>query len=148
MPTTEESDVRDPLNFILWVVVITVSLSVCLCSICGFFGFKAARRHHRKKVKCSMCKLWVSYKDWHYGDHRQLCCKRNEFFWKNLPEPFDIRCPTCLQYLKLLPKVSSKGFTWGFPLICRKFSIITAITQTVLQRIIDKKAEIPLNLLR
>jgi len=33
------------------------------------------------------------------------CQKKNMDLLKNLPEPFDIRCPHCLAYLKLTPKV-------------------------------------------
>ena len=50
------------------------------------------------------------------GGHRKECAQNNQEFLKSLPEPFDVRCPTCFSYLKLLPKVryafhSHKSYT-------------------------------------
>ena len=66
--------------------------------------FQVAQR--KRKIKCPMCRLWIASKTWHNGKHREMCAKKNEYFIRQLPEPFDIRCPTCLKYLKLMPKVS------------------------------------------
>ena len=52
-----------------------------------------------------MCRLWIASKIWHNGKHREICSKKNEHFIRQLPAPFDIRCPTCLKYLNLMPKV-------------------------------------------
>ena len=52
---------------------------------------------------------------WLISFPREVCAKRNEFYLKQLPEPFDIRCPTCLRYLKLMPRVSNSYFLhWNF----------------------------------
>jgi hypothetical protein len=97
---------QDPLNVILLAIIVAALLSVGICSICGFIGYKVAKK--RLQIKCQMCRLWIWTKHWNNGEHRGECAKRNEQFLKQLPEPFDIRCPTCLTYLKLMPKVSFK----------------------------------------
>ena len=70
--------------------------------------FQVAQK--KRKIKCPMCRLWIASKIWHNGKHREMCAKKNEYFIRQLPEPFDIRCPTCLKYLKLMPKVSTVDF--------------------------------------
>ena len=94
---------ESPVKLVLSVIAITAICSVSLCIICGLIGFKVAQ--FRKKIKCPMCKMWIFAKYWYNGDHRDICAKRNEYFINKLPEPFDVRCPTCLKYLKLMPKV-------------------------------------------
>jgi hypothetical protein len=51
-----------------------------------------------------VCLEKVDRKVWETS-HRAECQKKNLDFLKTLPEPFDIRCPHCLAYLKLMPKV-------------------------------------------
>ena len=99
---------KDPIDFILWVTLITSAFSFSVCLVCGCMGFAVAKQ--RRKIKCPMCRLWTTVKRWQNGEHREFCAKRNEYFLKQLPEPFDVRCPACLRYMKLMPKVSSKKF--------------------------------------
>ena len=101
MSTNEK---QNPLDFISWVILLTFTFCFSVCLICGCIGYKVAK--HRRKVKCPMCRLWTTFKRWQNGEHREFCAKRNEYFLKQLPEPFDVRCPTCLRYMKLMPKVS------------------------------------------
>lgn len=93
---------ENPLKLTLTIVIISTVCSVSLCLICGLAGLKVAQM--KRKIKCPMCRLWVHIKHWTDGSHRQFCSSRNSSFLKNLPEPFDIRCPNCLKYLKLMPK--------------------------------------------
>ena len=76
-----------------------------VCTICGLIGFFVAKS--RKTVICPLCKYSVLTRDMKNGVHRNICAKRNDFYLKQLPEPFDIRCPTCLRYLKLMPVVNT-----------------------------------------
>ena len=99
---------KDPIDFILWVTLITSAFSFSVCLVCGCLGFAVAKQ--RRKIKCPMCRLWTTVKRWQNGEHREFCAKRNEYFLKQLPEPFDVRCPACLRYMKLMPKVSFKKF--------------------------------------
>ena len=99
---------KDPIDFILWVTLITSAFSFSVCLVCGCMGFAVAKQ--RRKIKCPMCRLWTTVKRWQNGEHREFCAKRNEYFLKQLPEPFDVRCPACLRYMKLMPKVSFKKF--------------------------------------
>ena len=99
---------KDPIDFILWVTLITSAFSFSVCLVCGCMGFAVAKQ--RRKIKCPMCRLWTTVKRWQNGEHREFCAKRNEYFLKQLPEPFDVRCPACLRYMKLMPKVSYKKF--------------------------------------
>merc|ERR1712062_606994 len=73
-----------------------------VCLVCGCIGFVVTKQ--RRKIKCPMCRLWTTVKRWQNGEHREFCAKRNEYFLKQLPEPFDVRCPACLRYMKLMPK--------------------------------------------
>ena len=103
-----ESKPENPIHFTILIGTCTVILSVTLCTLCGLIAFCVAKS--RKTIVCPLCKYSVLKRDWNSGIHREVCAKRNEFYLKQLPEPFDIRCPTCLRYLKLMPEVSSK---WG-----------------------------------
>ena len=64
-----------------------------------------------KTIECHICSERVRVTDWRKsttsrsGGHRKECAQNNQEFLKSLPEPFDVRCPTCFSYLKLLPKV-------------------------------------------
>ena len=64
-----------------------------------------------KTIECHICSERVRVHDWRKpassrsGGHRKECAESNKEFLKALPEPFDVRCPTCFSYLKLLPKV-------------------------------------------
>ena len=65
-----------------------------------------------KTIECHICSERVRVNDWRKsttsrgGGHRKECAQNNQEFLRSLPEPFDVRCPTCFSYLKLLPKVS------------------------------------------
>ena len=62
-----------------------------------------------KTIECHICDDRIRIRDWKNksssNGHRKHCSENNKEFLKNLPEPFDVRCPTCFNYLKLLPKV-------------------------------------------
>ena len=64
-----------------------------------------------KTIECHICSERVRIHDWNKSTtsrnegHRKECAQNNIEFLKSLPEPFDVRCPTCFSYLKLLPKV-------------------------------------------
>lgn len=91
-------------------VVVSSLVCVLVCCICGLLSFHFTNMG-RRNVKCHLCRLPVDGADWQNGGHRKGCSIRNEHFLKNLPEPFDIRCPTCLKYLKLMPKNCGRTFT-------------------------------------
>ena len=93
---------ENPIQLVLLVCGITTICSVTICLVCGLIGFKVAQQ--RRTFKCCMCRQRVLCRN--LTEHRQMCAKRNEHFLANLPEPFDVRCPLCLKYLKLMPKVS------------------------------------------
>ena len=62
-----------------------------------------------KTIECHICDERIRIRDWKTksssNGHRKHCSENNKEFLKSLPEPFDVRCPTCFNYLKLLPKV-------------------------------------------
>ena len=103
-----ESKPENPIHFTILIGTCTVILSVTLCTLCGLIAFCVAKS--RKTIVCPLCKYSVLKRDWNSGIHREVCAKRNEFYLKQLPEPFDIRCPTCLRYLKLMPEVSVSNY--------------------------------------
>ncbi len=100
--------VRDPvvLPILIALLVFTVGLSVA-----GVFVL-IARLYTLKlgQVRCHICHRKVSKSSWDDCSHREACAKRHENFLAALPVPFDIRCPTCLAYLKQLPKDRGRRF--------------------------------------
>ena len=103
-----ESKPENPIHFTILIGTCTVILSVTLCTLCGLIAFCVAKS--RKTIVCPLCKYSVLKRDWNNGIHREVCAKRNEYYLRQLPEPFDIRCPTCLRYLKLMPEVSVSNY--------------------------------------
>jgi hypothetical protein len=100
---------ENPLKFTLIIIISSTVCSVTLCLLCGLAGLKVAQM--KRKIKCPLCRLWIHIKYWTDGSHRQLCAIKNSQFLKNLSEPFDIRCPSCLCYLKLMPQDFGPQFT-------------------------------------
>ena len=84
------------------LVLVGVILLILVLAILVYVFRKLSRRFGR--VECHVCLEKVDRKLWN-ASHRSECQKRNLDFLKTLPEPFDVRCPQCLAYLKLMPKV-------------------------------------------
>ena len=138
-----ESKPENPIHFTILIGTCTVILSVTLCTLCGLIAFCVAKS--RKTIVCSLCKYSVLKRDWNSGIHREVCAKRNEFYLKQLPEPFDIRCPTCLRYLKLMPEVRSK---WSKMLpkdniskIILHFRILAKISNVMTEIVLSKATQ-------
>ena len=91
-------------NSLMLVVLALVGtiLFILVLFIGIFFGQKLFR--HCRRIQCHVCLEKVDKRSWE-SNHRPECQKKNFELLKNLPEPFDIRCPHCLAYLKLMPKV-------------------------------------------
>ena len=83
----------------------TIDFSVVFCCFHKLYNV------FLKTIECHICSERVRVHDWNKsttsrsGGHRKECAQNNTEFLKSLPEPFDVRCPTCFSYLKLLPKV-------------------------------------------
>ncbi len=93
-------------NLMLVVLVLVGAILLLLLLLISIYvGRKLARRCQR--VQCHVCLDMVDKRHWQ-TTHRPDCQKKNLEFLKSLPEPFDIRCPQCLAYLKLMPKVNVK----------------------------------------
>ena len=90
-------------NLMLIVLVLVGAILLILILVISVFvGTKLVRRCRR--IQCHVCLERVDKRHWE-TTHRSDCQKKNLEFLKSLPEPFDIRCPNCLAYLKLMPKV-------------------------------------------
>ena len=68
--TTKSTEIaeNDPIHFILLVVILTVLISVSVCSLCGLIGYFVSKS--RKTLRCPLCKFTVFLKDWTNGVHR------------------------------------------------------------------------------
>ena len=79
-------------------------------SIVLFCCFYKCYNAFLKTIECHICDERIRIRDWKNksssNGHRKHCSENNKEFLKSLPEPFDVRCPTCFNYLKLLPKVN------------------------------------------
>ncbi|TRY80466.1 hypothetical protein TCAL_10488 [Tigriopus californicus] len=91
------------------IIVILVFLVIILISMLGVVVVKFyLRRNHN--VICHICHMEIERCFWTDGSHREICSRRHQEFLSSLPTPFDVRCPTCLAYLKLLPKENGRSF--------------------------------------
>ena len=54
---------------------------------------------------------------------RQSCSRAHRQLLSRLPSPFDVRCPKCMAYLKLMPKVNEVLLKHGITHI-KKFAKI------------------------
>ena len=79
-------------------------------SIVLFCCFYKCYNAFLKTIECHICDERIRIRDWKNksssNGHRKQCSENNKEFLKSLPEPFDVRCLTCFNYLKLLPKVN------------------------------------------
>ena len=79
-------------------------------SIVLFCCFYKCYNAFLKTIECHICDERIRIRDWKNKSssdgHRKHCSENNKEFLKSLPEPFDVRCLTCFNYLKLLPKVN------------------------------------------
>ena len=66
--TEKMTENNDPIHFILLVVILTVLISVSVCSMCGLIGYFVSKS--RKSLRCPLCKFTVFVKDWTNGVHR------------------------------------------------------------------------------
>ena len=92
-------------TLMLAVLVLVGTILLILVLFISIYAGRKLCRHFRR-IQCHVCLERVDRKVWETS-HRAECQKRNLDFLKTLPEPFDIRCPHCLAYLKLMPKVVS-----------------------------------------
>ena len=99
------SNYNNSLMLVVLALVGTI-LFILILFIGIFFGRKLIR--HCRRIKCHVCLEKVDKRSWE-SNHRPECQKKNFELLRNLPEPFDIRCPHCLAYLKLMPKVNKTG---------------------------------------
>lgn len=98
---TNGSNSNETLMLAILVVVGTI-LAILILVIAAFFCRKVVKQCLR--IQCHVCLDYVDRRVWD-DSHREECQQANSDFLKSLPEPFDIRCPKCLAYLKLMPKV-------------------------------------------
>ena len=106
--TTTTTNVMSPgqanQTLMLAVLVLVGTILLILVLFIAIFAGRKLSRHFRR-IQCHVCLEKVDKKVWETS-HRAECQKQNTDFLKTLPEPFDIRCPHCLAYLKLMPKVA------------------------------------------
>ncbi len=85
------------------LIVVGTILAILVLVIAAFFCRKGIKQCLR--IQCHVCLEYVDRRVWD-DSHRDECQQANSDFLKSLPEPFDIRCPKCLAFLKLMPKVN------------------------------------------
>lgn len=98
------------------IIITVVILVICCIGYCCYYYHKADREEQEvaggggpvavtggHTTPCYLC-LGQVYDDmWLNGNHRKSCAGLNHAFLSSLPEPYPVRCPKCMQMLKLWP---------------------------------------------